>query len=196
MKYKNIVFDFGNVIVKFNDEQVLGSFCSTSEDFRLMKEAVFHDWDTLDSGQADYDKYMEYATSLLPDHLHSNIRKLAKEWYRHLTPLDDTWKLIHELKARGFALYILSNAPTYFAEHASYFDITKEFDGIVFSGPIKMLKPEPGIYQYLFDTYDITPEECLFLDDKEENIRAGEALGMDGIVFDGDVQKVIKQLVL
>ena len=49
---------------------------------------------------------------------------------------------------------------------------------------VKMVKPDADIYQCLFDTYGLKPEECVFLDDRPENIEGGEKLGMRGIVFE------------
>ena len=87
-------------------------------------------------------------------------------------------------------VYLLSNAPVYFAEWASDYDLLKKFSGTVFSAPLKMAKPDPQIYRYLFDTFSLKPEECFFIDDLKENIEAGRALGMDGIVFKGDIREV------
>ena len=194
MKYKHIIFDFGNVIVTFGEKQIIGPICPSPEDSAIMKHAIFHAWDDLDRGTIDYEEYMEHAASLAPERLRPNIRQFAREWCLHLTPLEETWELIHDLKKKGFSLYILSNASAHFAAHADYYEITKEFDGIVFSAPVQMMKPEPDIYRYLFETYHLNPEECFFLDDKEENVRSGNAFGMDGIVFTGNVAEVRKIL--
>lgn len=194
MKYKHIIFDFGNVLVKFGEKQIIGPFCSNSEDSALMKKAIFHNWNELDRGILDYEEYMEQAASLAPERLRPNILQFAREWYLHLRPLEESWDLVRDLKKNGFSLYVLSNASTYFAENAGYYEITREFDGIVFSGPIRMMKPEPAIYRYLFETFHLNPEECFFLDDKEENIKAGNDLGMDGIVFTENVTEVRKIL--
>ena len=95
----------------------------------------------------------------------------------------------------GYSIYLLSNASTRFAEVAKqYYSILNEFDGIVFSAPLKLAKPDPAIYRYLFDTYQLKPEECFFLDDLAENIAAGQALGMNGIVFTGDIPAVKKAI--
>ncbi|MCI7148280.1 MAG: HAD-IA family hydrolase, partial [bacterium] len=72
--------------------------------------------------------------------------------------------------------------------------IVQEFDGIVFSAPLVMAKPKPEIYQYLFDTYHLKPEESFFIDDKPENIASGQALGMDGYIFKGDIAEVCRKL--
>ena len=70
-----------------------------------------------------------------------------------------------------------SVAPVYFAEWASDYDLLKKFSGTVFSAPLKMAKPDPQIYRYLFDTFSLKPEECFFIDDLKENIEAAERLG-------------------
>lgn len=68
MKYQNIIFDFGNVLVKFDEQQVIGGFCPAPEDFPLMKRAIFHNWDELDRGTIDYGEYMAQAASLHPSY--------------------------------------------------------------------------------------------------------------------------------
>lgn len=190
MKYKHIIFDFGNVLAKFNEQAIIENFSSSKEDFGLIKKAVFYDWDRLDGGFIPYEEYIKQALSMLPSRLHANVRNLFRDWCCLLTPMKDTWDLVHELKERGFSLYILSNASAYFAENVHSYEIIKEFNGAVYSGPLKLMKPQPEFYQHLFKTFSLKPEDCLFLDDKEKNVQAAQKLGMDGIVFTGDVEPV------
>lgn len=197
MKYKNIVFDFGNVLAKFDADYIIGMFCQDENDAAVIKEKLFFDWDKLDAGYYEYDKYMDHVADMLPKYLIPVFREISTQWYMHLDPIKDIWKLIHDLKETGkYKLYILSNASTIFSDHASYYSITKEFDGIVFSAPLKMAKPEPDIYKYLFKTYDLDPEECFFIDDRKDNIEAGNALGMDGLVFTPDKIDELRKLLL
>lgn len=190
MKYKNIIFDFGNVLATFNEEYIISQFCEEKSELPLLKSAVFENWQAFDAGDIELSDCTEQAVSKVPVHLKENVQNFFANWYKHLTPLMQTWDFIRELKERGYSIYILSNAPVQFAENASFYEIVKEFDGIVFSAPIRLHKPEPGIYRHLFQTYHLKPEECFFLDDKPENISAGQALGMDGIVFTGDINAV------
>ena len=102
-----------------------------------------------------------------------------------------SWKFIKELKARGVPIYLLSNASTRFAERAPEdYPILKEFDGIVFSAPLKMAKPGHDIYYHLFNKYDLLPSECFFIDDTVENVIASKELGMESILFTGDIEAV------
>lgn len=187
--YKNIVFDFGNVLASFDEHALFVPYCQ-KDDMEIFSHAIFYNWQALDEGAITYDEYCEHSLSLLPPRLHEDARRLFENWYKHMEPIPAVWDMVHTLKALGYRLYILSNAPTYFAEHADYFEIVKEFDGIVFSAPIRMYKPKRDIYEYLFRTYELDPAECFFIDDKEENISGARAAGMDGIVFTGDTDAV------
>ena len=142
MKYKNIIFDFGNVIGKFKGDYILGKFASTPEDYDILADAIFKNWVALDAGTIDYDQNAEDTIAGLPDHLKDTARDFFENWFQYVDPLPETWKFIKELKARGVPIYLLSNASTRFAERAlEDYPILKEFDGIVFSAPLKMAKP-------------------------------------------------------
>jgi HAD superfamily hydrolase (TIGR01509 family) len=64
------------------------------------------------------------------------------------------------------------------------------FDGLVISGEVGMVKPNADIYRYLLDTYKLDPAECIFIDDRDDNIEAGEKLGIKGYLFDGSAEKL------
>lgn len=194
LNYKNIIFDFGNVLAAFDEDYILGKFCPSPEDIPVMKNAVFYDWSKLDEGTVDYDAYARQTMALVPEYLRSNIKDFFENWHRYLKPITPIWALVHKLKEMDVPIYILSNAPTHFAEHANYYEIVQKFDGVVFSAPLVMAKPELRIYQHLFNTYHLCPGECLFIDDRADNIAAGESLGMDGIVFTGDMEAVYKKI--
>lgn len=194
LKYKNVVFDFGNVIATFDEDYILGKFCDSPEDLELLRNAVFYNWAQLDEGTADYDTSIQHAKTLVPERLHDNVTDFFRNWHKYLQPIEEIWSLIRRLKEIGASVYILSNAPTHFADHADFYEIVQEFDGIVFSAPLVMAKPKPEIYQYLFDTYHLKPEESFFIDDKPENIASGQALGMDGYIFKGDIAEVCRKL--
>ena len=195
MKYKNIVFDFGNVIGKFNGRDLVKHFSSCEEDQELLFTAIFSRWDDIDNGSVDYEQNIDNIAASLPDRLESAVRTLFREWPRHLTPINDTLRFIDELKERNIPLYLLSNAPTYFAEYAVNYDFLKEFSGIVFSAPLKMAKPDPAIYRYLFETFSLDPKECFFIDDLEKKYQCRAFSWYGRIVFNGNIDDVKKRLV-
>lgn len=191
MRYKNFVFDFGNVLAKFDGESILTHFSDNKEDRALLLTILFKNWQALDEGTITYQNYIEQALSHTPERLRETAQAFFKDWYRYLDPIPQTWDFIRELKEAGHSVYLLSNAPVYFADHAAeVYDILSEFDGILFSAPVLLAKPQPEFYQLLFKKWNLNPEECFFLDDKPENIEGAKQVGMDGIVFTGDISAV------
>ena len=53
---------------------------------------------------------------------------------------------------------------------------------------MKCIKPEVEIYKLLLDRYHFVPQECVFIDDRPENIEAAEKLGITGIQFQNQQQ--------
>lgn len=119
MNYKHIVFDFGNVLATFQSDDLLRSYCN-SEDLPILKDAIYHNWQALDEGSISYEKYQEETLHLLPDCLHDTARKCFATWYQHMIPIQPVWDMIHRLKEQQTGLYILSNAPIFFEEHADF----------------------------------------------------------------------------
>ncbi len=190
MKYKNVVFDFGNVIGRFDGRYILEQFCTSEKDCNLLAPVIYGRWRELDKGTVGYDEYVENIVSSVPARLEDTVRSFFRGWPDCIIPIRETQELIEELHREGIPMYLLSNAPTYFAEWASGLELLKKFGGIVFSAPLKMAKPDPAIYRYLFETYSLKPEESFFIDDLEANVEAGRTLGMEGIIYTGDTGKV------
>jgi putative hydrolase of the HAD superfamily len=92
------------------------------------------------------------------------------------------WQL--ELKLRGIKTAILSNmGDNVLANMEHTFDWLPRFDVLVWSYQLRMAKPDPAIYLYTLRELDVKPDEALFIDDKQVNIDAAQALGMRGILF-------------
>ena len=109
-------------------------------------------------------------------------------------PLDQNVRLLPELKKQGFKLYFLSNFPIdIFEEIKTGYYFFRYFDGGVISSEVKFSKPDRRIYEILLEKYSLTPEESLFIDDIEINVRAAEALGMKGLVTYGS-EEISKEL--
>lgn len=191
---RNIVFDFGNVIGRYNSEELIGRFCQAQADRQAFRQAIFYDWASLDAGRISYEVYTAQALERLPSRLHTAARAFFHDWYRYLPYMDGVPELIADLKEQNVPRYLLSNASVFFAQHLDFYDAVQGFDGIVISGEVQMAKPEPGIYTYLLTKYALRPEECFFIDDLEENIRAARQCGMEGYVFDGDTPRLRKAI--
>ena len=85
--------------------------------------------------------------------------------------------LVEQLKQRGYCVYYLSNIPEDVLDLLMHRDFEGLFDGGVASCEVKINKPDPRIYQALLDKYHLRADECIFIDDRAENLVAASALG-------------------
>ena len=103
-------------------------------------------------------------------------------------------KLIQDIYKSDKKLYLLSNISITFKN--SYHNVKwinelfSCFDGLVFSGEIGLTKPNADIFEHLLEKYNLNREECLFIDDNNINIEGAKNVGINGYLFDGDVEKL------
>jgi len=93
--------------------------------------------------------------------------------------------LVKRLHQNNVAIFGITNFGSEFWQgfrpHAPVFDCFKD---IVVSGDEKLMKPDPAIYHLALNRFDRKPEQCLFIDDRLENIAAANDLGIAGHVFE------------
>ncbi len=98
--------------------------------------------------------------------------------------------LIHELKQKGYKLYILSNMTRNFIKNDYKFPILNEFDGIVYSASIKMVKPNSNIYEYLLKKYNLVGSECIYIDDMKTNLTAAVRFGINTFDYQSNTKEL------
>lgn len=87
-----------------------------------------------------------------------------------------------QLGAAGMKIGLLSNMhPDMVAYCRKNFDWLKKFDFVTFSGDVRLIKPDPAIYEHTLEGLGVSAPEALFLDDREINIQAARALGINSI---------------
>ena len=190
---KNVIFDFGGVVCTFSQDAILDDFC-TGEAHARLKPMLFRSWQALDEGTADYEEYVAETLKLLDGEDKQIAQRFFREWHRSMRPIPGIWALVGELKARGYGVYLLSNASTWFAGHLDDYPILRLFDGRLISAPEKMAKPEERIYRLALERFGLNAAETLFVDDRAENTEAAERVGIAGYVFDGDAEKLRERI--
>lgn len=197
---RNIVFDFGRVIVDFDETKMTRAFIHDENEVALVRDTVFDRlyWDRLDLGTITDEELKAGVASRLPAHLVSAAHDVYDHWIDHIDILAGIKDAILTAKAHAEGIYLLSNISIGFVEgypsRPAIADILSLFDGLVFSGPLHLVKPDARIFRHLLDMYGLTAEEALFIDDSPKNIKGAEAIGIHTYLFDGDTEKLKKYL--
>lgn len=103
-------------------------------------------------------------------------------------------QLVSDLKKAGYGVYLLSNASYRQHEYWPRVPGSQYFDGTLISADVKVVKPCAEIYDLLYETFHLVPQECLFIDDSAQNIEGAERTGMPGIVFHGDAEELRREM--
>ena len=190
---KNIVFDYGNVMIRFEPSYMVGRYVSDKDDAELLARVVFDRlyWDALDDGSITDEEIIEAVKQRIPERLWAVAEKIYYNWIYNLPEVDGMNALVDHVKnVLGARVFLLSNISVYFAEHAHERHELAPFEKCIFSAAVGHVKPNADMFEYLCRECGIEPSETLFVDDSEKNIRGAEAFGIKGYLFDGDSAKL------
>ena len=181
-KPKNIIFDVGDVLLDYRWQQMLMDYgLDESEAYRVGRE-LFDDpdglWHEYDLGVKSQEEIIQEFEQKHPKDAEVIRWFISHGEYMHVAR-PAIWKLVHQLKEAGYHLYILSNYPELlFKKHTQYADFMDDMEGMVVSYMLHVGKPERIVYQTLCDRYGLNKEECLFFDDRTENVQGAIDFGM------------------
>ncbi len=190
---KNIIFDIGNVLASFRWKALFAELGFSGEKFdRIAAATVLHPtmWNEFDRSLMSDEEIIFRCVERAPEY-EQEIRRLFDTTAELVEEYSYSFDWIKELKDRGYRVYLLSNyGKTSFeaAREKKKLSFLPLVDGAVISYEVQMVKPEEGIYKALLEKYKLIAEECVFLDDKMENIEAAERLGFHGIVVESGEQ--------
>lgn len=182
---KNIVFDFGGVLVDWNPHHLYDKYFGSREKAEwFLNNICLYSWNLqMDGGKP----FAEGVAELQAEH---------PEWSEAITIYHTRWiemmngeiegmvSVVKRLKMAGYGVYGLTNwsAETFPMVRDTY-PVFQEFDGIVVSGEEHLLKPDAAIYKCLLERYDLQAEESLFVDDNADNVAGARNVGMKAIQF-------------
>jgi len=187
---RNLIFDFGKVLVDYDFEAFFLKHIPDAERRRAFTPVLYNVelQQLLDRETRPFDEIMDEVINNNKEYEHE-IRTFMDLYPTIVTSeMPGMYDLLGRLKSEGYRLYGLTNWCSKVHLTMEQFPIFKLLDGQVISSEEHVIKPEPTIYQCLFERFNLNPEECVFADDREENIEGGRDLGMDGIVFTDAIQ--------
>lgn len=178
---KNIVFDLGRVVFAQDPAKC-------SDEFKRFFSYVIESpmpqfWIDYDLGKSSFDKMISDLAAYrgVDEKYARRLVMLSIEKQEAIVP---TESLIHDLKAAGYRLYVLSNMSREYIDFLRQTDVYRYFDGDVVSCEEHVVKPMSRIYDILLDRFALEPAETLFIDDRKENTIAAEAKGIVPFHFD------------
>lgn len=191
---KNVIFDYGNVLVDWNPAYLfLPVFNGDEEKCRYFTDNVCNrEWFTrMDRGE-DMDTCVAELQALHPEYADA-VAMFRDRWFDMCHgDIPGMLEIIQDLKQKGYGVFGLTNWPAAtFAEARRRFKTIGSIDNYVVSSSVHLAKPEPAIYQLLLSKYNLKAQECVFIDDRADNVNAAMALGMSGIVYPGTAKELL-----
>ncbi len=191
---KAFVFDYGNVISTVDTP----AFVRAVRPYAIGESSGEERIGRTKGLMVSYESGKMSTDAFIPAFLEkAGLRMEREEFIRHwssfFTPIPFTRKLIRQLKF-SYRLGLLSNTnPLHFEHVIVPTDIYPLFDAVTLSYEVGALKPGPVPYRNMLEKLAIEPEECIYLDDLEDNVDTAAALGMHAIHFTAP-REVVEQI--
>lgn len=193
---KNIIFDMGNVLLDYNPKAAMQMLGIGQEVQAIILSELFGgpEWVQRDLGLISVDELYEGVRQRVPEKFHAELKKCCEKWDVCMVPLDGAKEFCRLMKEQGYGIYVLSNAAESFYEYfARQFDLDF-FDGIVISADVHVTKPDTKIYEHLLEKYSLKAEECLFIDDRADNVEGATKAGLEAFQFKNDFEAISNKL--
>lgn len=194
---KNIIFDLGGVLMEVNPENYLKYIGFNDEEAQLFKNLIWgsEQWRKGDRGDINYQQITDSICENNPKYYEKLRYALENKDNSFISSeIYENCEYLKELKNRGFKIYFLSNVNKIDLKYnKENFEIFNFIDGAVYSSEIGYAKPEKQCYEILLNTYNLIPEECIFIDDDLANVEVANNIGIHGIHF-SDLNKLKQEI--
>ena len=189
-RIKNIVFDIGNVVVRWSPEEIIRltfGDCASAEE---KAKSVFQSdiWLNLNKGLlSENDAKTQYCdvlgfTELECERLFYYVKQTQILIYGSV-------ELIRRCKSAGYRVFALTDNVHEIVSHLkatyTFWDL---FEGAIVSAEVSLLKPQVEIYESLLYQYGLEASETVFIDDMPYNVAGAESVGMNAILFKSTYQ--------
>jgi 2-haloacid dehalogenase len=181
-----VIFDFGGVLIGWDPRNLYARYFpgqpQAMEDF--LEEISFMEWNTQQDKGRPFAEAVALHSKKFPQHAHL-ISAYQEHWKETLTgSIEGTVELLRALKEKQVTLFGLSNwSSETFTIVRHEFEFLNLFDGIILSGEVNLVKPEPGIFKLCLQRIGRPADQCLFIDDSATNINSAKKLGFDTVQF-------------
>jgi len=175
----HIVFDIGRVLIHYDPELAYLDLLPDTEERRWFLENVCTaQWNIEQDRGRDWADAEALLIERFPDH-EMLIRAFRKNW-QNMVPhaYETTVSVFEQLIAMGHDVTMLTNfASDTFKEAQEKFPFLKASRGVSVSGELKLIKPDPKIYDNHNRTFALDRSKTLFIDDSDANVAAARDYG-------------------
>lgn len=187
---KNVVFDIGNVVVRWAPVEIARLTFGDSPSIEEKAKSIFQSdiWLNLNKGLlSENDAKTQYRevlglTELECDRLFYYVKQTQILIY-------DSVELIRRCKSAGYNVFALTDNVHEIVSHLkSSYTFWDLFDGATVSAEVGLLKPQPEIYESLLSEYGLKASESVFIDDMPYNVEGAKSVGMKAIQFESAYQ--------
>lgn len=187
---KNIVFDFGSVLVDWNPHRLYdGWFGSREKADWFLENVCKMEWNVQMDGGKPFAQGIAELSEEFPEWT-EEIRMYFDRWIEMMGgEIPGMRELLLDLRAAGYHIYGLSNwSSETFCQVRGKYGIFDLLEGMVVSGEEHVTKPSAQIYRLFLDRFSLKAEECLFVDDNAANVEGALALGMRAVRFENETR--------
>jgi len=185
-----ILFDLGNVILPFNNDQIAQKLSRFSQKNELQDPQKVFSYlfdlekgviNSFDMGKASPSEFFQSIKKYLG--LSISFEEFIPIWTDIFIENQEVSEIILSLKGR-WKLGLLSNTdPLHFSYLLSKFPIIRTFEKCILSYEVGFKKPDVRIFQKAIEWASVEPEKILFIDDTKGHVGVAVSLGMQGIHF-------------
>ncbi len=181
-----VVFDFGGVLFDWNPTYLYRRFfngdMAAAADF--LTEIGFEAWNEQQDAGRPFDEAVAELCQKFPQY--TRLIQAYHDYYEESIqgPIQPSVDLLVSLKEAGYPLFALSNwSVEKFEIIRPRYAFLDCFDDILLSGSVKLIKPDPRIYQVFLERINRLASECVFIDDSIQNITAAAQLGFFAVHY-------------
>jgi 2-haloacid dehalogenase len=182
---RHIVFDVGKVLIHYDPHLAyLELIQDEAERTAFLRDVCSHDWNVEQDRGRSWAEAEAEAIARHPDKAEL-IRAFRGNW-RLMVPhaYEDSVAILRALIARGFDVTLLTNfSADTFREAQTIFPFLAESRGVTVSGEVRLLKPDPRIYESHARTFGLKPDSILFFDDSPANVEGAREAGWNAELF-------------
>lgn len=184
-RIKNVVFDIGGVLADYRLKEFLFAKGFDGDMIkRILKASIMSPyWGQFERGELTEEETLKAFASLDPE-IEEELYRAYSSVEGMLSIRDFAIPLVKKLKASGLNVYYLSNySKKAYDECGESLAFMEYMDGGIVSFKVGKTKPDPEMYKLFLKEYALKPEECIFVDDTEENVDIAKELGFNGVVY-------------